>query len=94
MGLNRLDILGFPLRNLWEQSQDIGKSLFKMDSARSTIDLVTAAAVNGTLSEELRVALLEATNKLVAVLEKPEDAITKLAYQVKILSPHAAEMHE
>ena len=94
MGLNRLDILGFPFRKLWEQSQDIGKSLSKMDSARSTIDLVTAAAVNGTLSEELRVTLLAATNKLVAVLEKPEDAITKLANQVEILVPHAAEMHE
>jgi hypothetical protein len=46
------------------------------------IDSVTAAAVNGSISERLRVTLLDAATKLVAALEKPEDAITKLAYQV------------
>ena len=53
-----------------------------METARSIIDSVTAAAVNNALSEKLRVTLLEAATKLVAALQKPEDAITKLAYQV------------
>jgi hypothetical protein len=46
------------------------------------IDSVTAAAVSGSISERLRVTLLDAATKLVVALEKPEDAITKLAYQV------------
>jgi hypothetical protein len=53
-----------------------------MEAARSMIDSVTAAAVSGSISERLRVTLLDAATKLVAALEKPEDAITKLAYQV------------
>jgi hypothetical protein len=53
-----------------------------METARSVIDSVTTVAVNGTLPENLRVTLLEAATKLVAALQKPEDAITKLAYQV------------
>ncbi len=48
----------------------------------SAIESATAAAISGTLSEKLRVVLLEAATKLVAALQKPEDAITKLAYQV------------
>lgn len=54
-----------------------------METARSIIELATTAAINGTLSEKLRVTLLEAATKLVAALQKPEDAITKLAYQVR-----------
>jgi hypothetical protein len=46
------------------------------------IDSVTAAAVSGSISERLRVTLLDAATKLVVALEKPEDVITKLAYQV------------
>lgn len=53
-----------------------------MDTARSIIESVTTAAVNGVLPEKLRVTLLEAATKLVVALQKPEDAITKLAYQV------------
>lgn len=62
---------------------------FKMETARSIIDLVTTAAVNGTLPEQLRVILLEAATKLVAALQKPDDAITKLAYQV--LQSHSCD---
>ena len=62
--------------------------LHTMDTARSIIDSVTTAAVNGTLPEKLRVILLEAATKLVAALQKPEDAITKLAYQVCFVSEH------
>jgi hypothetical protein len=53
-----------------------------MEVARTVLDLVTSAALGGTLSERLRVSLMEAANKLVAALQKLEDAITKLAYQV------------
>jgi hypothetical protein len=56
-----------------------------MGTVRSVVDSVTTVAVNGTLSEELRVALLGAAIKLAAALQKPEDAITKLAYQVCLL---------
>lgn len=55
-----------------------------METARSVIESVTVAALNGTLSEKLRVALLEVATKLVAALQKPEDAITQLAYQPSI----------
>lgn len=54
-----------------------------MDTVCSVINSVTAAAVSGKLSEQLRVTLLEAATKLVAALQRPEDAITKLAYQVR-----------
>ena len=64
-----------------------------MESARSTIDSVTAAATNGSLPEYLRVSLLGAATKLVAALEKPEDAITKLAYQVMIYSLHTTRVY-
>lgn len=53
-----------------------------MESAQLMIESVTAAATNGTLPERVRVTMLEAATKLVAVLQKPEDTITKLAYQV------------
>jgi hypothetical protein len=56
-----------------------------MGTVRSVVDSVTTVAVNGTLSEELRVALLGAAIKLAAALQKPEDAITKLTYQVCLL---------
>jgi hypothetical protein len=54
----------------------------KMEAARSVIDSVTTAAINGNISERLRVTLLDAATKLVAALQRPEDTITKLAYQV------------
>jgi hypothetical protein len=57
-------------------------SLSQMETARSIIDSATAAAVNGNISERVRVTLLDAATKLVAALQRPEDAITKLAYQV------------
>ena len=53
-----------------------------MEAARSMIDSVKEAAVSGSIPERLRVTLLDAATKLVAALERPEDAITKLAYQV------------
>ncbi|KAJ8117929.1 hypothetical protein OPT61_g973 [Boeremia exigua] len=55
-----------------------------MGTIRSAIESATAAAINGTLAEKSRVILLEAATKLVAALQKPEDAITKLAYQPAI----------
>jgi hypothetical protein len=55
-----------------------------MDTVQSVIESVTTAAVNGSVPEKLRVTLLEAATKLVAALQKPEDAITRLAYQVPL----------
>ncbi|KAF2998612.1 hypothetical protein E8E13_007005 [Curvularia kusanoi] len=55
-----------------------------MDSVDSMFDSLTAAAVNGSLSEKARVDILEAATKLITALQKPEDAITKLAYQPTI----------
>lgn len=42
-----------------------------------------ATLVASTIPEALRVALLEAATKLVSALQKPEDALTKLAYWVR-----------
>ncbi|KAF9697583.1 hypothetical protein EKO04_004422 [Ascochyta lentis] len=55
-----------------------------METVRAVMESATTAAVNGTLPEQQRVALLEAATKLVAALQKPEDAITRLAYQPSI----------
>ncbi|KAJ4371749.1 hypothetical protein N0V86_008302 [Didymella sp. IMI 355093] len=52
-----------------------------MDAALSVLESLTSAALGGSLSEKLRVTLLEAATRLVNALQKPEDAITKLAYQ-------------
>lgn len=48
----------------------------------SGLESATTAATIGTLPEALRVTLLETATKLVTTLQKPEDAITKLAYWV------------
>lgn len=58
-----------------------------MDSARTVIEAATAATIAGTLPEKMRVALLEAAAKLVAALQKPEDVITKMAYQAREKAP-------
>lgn len=76
----------FEIRNAHSLNPPFRRRIFiaklDMETARSIIESVTASAVNGTLPEKLRVTLLEAATKLVVALQKPEDAITKLAYQV------------
>lgn len=42
----------------------------------------TGNVASGAFGENERVKLLEAATKLVASLSKPEDLITKMAYQV------------
>ena len=51
-----------------------------MEALHQAIDAATLAAT--TIPEASRVALLEAATKLVSALQKPEDALTKLAYWV------------
>jgi hypothetical protein len=53
-----------------------------MEVVRQAIESATAAATSSSIPEQLRVTLLEAASKLVVALSKPEDVITKMAYQV------------
>jgi len=56
-----------------------------MENLAQAIDTATALATEGSIDEGSRIVVLEAATKLVTVLQKPEDAITKLAYWVCII---------
>ncbi|KAI9708218.1 MAG: hypothetical protein M1820_004172 [Bogoriella megaspora] len=51
-----------------------------VDSLQNALESAVSLAKNGELSETARVNLLEATTKLTIALQKPEDALIKLAY--------------
>lgn len=53
-----------------------------MEAVQKAIESATAVVQSGGIAERLRVTLLEATRKLLVALEKSEDVITKMAYQV------------
>jgi hypothetical protein len=54
-----------------------------MDAVTNAIESATKSATSGGLAETSRVALLDAATKLVNALQKPEDAITRLAWWVR-----------
>jgi len=61
-----------------------------MEALHQAISAATLTA--NTIPDATRVALLEAATKLVSALQKPEDALTKLAYWVYPLFLHVIEL--
>jgi len=61
-----------------------------MEALHQAISAATLTA--NTIPGATRVALLEAATKLVNALQKPEDALTKLAYWVCPLFLHVIEL--
>lgn len=57
------------------------------DSLAKAIKAATSLATSSQIEEQARVTLLKAANELVTALEKPEDALTKLAYSVGVQTP-------
>lgn len=49
----------------------------------SELNIAVGQAKDGTLPEQARMEALQAATKLAAALEKPEDALLKIAYSVR-----------
>jgi len=54
-----------------------------LDSIQQVISSTKSLAALPEIAESTRVELLQAAKALVASLEKPEDALTKIAYSVR-----------